>query len=91
MLCVHFSFLSFKFFSCLLQLESYQEEVNATFYKDSSSFALFKGRYGLHYDPYQQYSPDDSRVTNREVDRNRIDDLRDWLANFQIPQGILGL
>ncbi|WJX54498.1 hypothetical protein P8452_40373 [Trifolium repens] len=71
---------------CNVKLESYHTEVNATFYKDSSSFALFKGRYGLHYDPYQQYSPDDSRVTNREVDRNCIDDLRDWLANFQIPQ-----
>lgn len=87
MLTVHKAFPLSKPFSCLLQLRTHIKEVNAVFYKNSSSFALYRGN-GDDDDfvPYQVYS----KVFLRDEDKMRINMLRKWLVNFQIPAGTTG-
>ncbi|XP_058732412.1 protection of telomeres protein 1a-like [Vicia villosa] len=63
-------------------LRAHIKEVNAVFYKNCSSFALYRGN-GDDDDfvPYQVYSS----VFVRDDDKMRINMLRRWLVNFQIP------
>ncbi|KAL5052377.1 hypothetical protein RYX36_033059 [Vicia faba] len=63
-------------------LKTHLKEVNAVFYKNSSSFALYKGKGDDHdFVPYQVYS----KVFLRDDDKTRINILRKWLVNFQMP------
>jgi len=70
----------------ILQVRKHDKEVNAVFYKDASTFALYKGKDAALYDfdPYQLFST----LTLRDQDMSHIVKLRRWLANFQIHQGI---
>ncbi|CAI8611750.1 unnamed protein product [Vicia faba] len=64
----------------LAQLRTHIPEVNAVFYKNTSSFALYRGN-DDDFVPYQGYS----KVFIRHEDKIRISSLRKWLVNFQIP------
>ncbi|KAI5382458.1 hypothetical protein KIW84_070037, partial [Lathyrus oleraceus] len=68
---------------CNVTLRTHIKEVNAVFYKNSSSFALYRGNGDDDDDfvPYQVYS----KVFLRDEDKMRINMLRKWLVNFQIP------
>jgi len=70
-----------------LQVRKPDQEANVVFYKDSSTFALYKGKDTALDDfvPYQLFS---TNIFLREQDKNQIVKLRTWFANFQIPQGI---
>ncbi|CAI8611751.1 unnamed protein product [Vicia faba] len=61
-------------------LRTHIPEVNAVFYKNTSSFALYRGN-DDDFVPYQGYS----KVFIRHEDKIRISSLRKWLVNFQIP------
>ncbi|XP_058739412.1 protection of telomeres protein 1b-like [Vicia villosa] len=63
-----------------VMLRMHFKEVNAVFYKNSSSFALYRGN-DDDFVPYQVYS----RVFLRDEDKMRINMLRNWFVNFQIP------
>lgn len=81
-----FSFSSVILLLCL-QVRKPDQEANVVFYKDSSTFALYKGKDTALDDfvPYQLFS---TNIFLREQDKNQIVKLRTWFANFQIPQGI---
>ncbi|AET05602.1 putative protection of telomeres protein [Medicago truncatula] len=63
----------------------HDQEVNAVFYKDSSTFALYKGKDTAldDFDPYQLFS---TNIFLTQLDKIRIVNLRRWLPNFQIPK-----
>ncbi|KAK7358122.1 hypothetical protein VNO77_00043 [Canavalia gladiata] len=66
---------------CHVVVRAYAGEVNAVFYKQTSSFALYKGKDGNDFVPYQV----SSNFHPRDEDKMFIDKLRKWLVNFQ-PQ-----
>ncbi|XP_014505433.1 protection of telomeres protein 1b isoform X2 [Vigna radiata var. radiata] len=64
----------------LVVVGTFNGEVNVTYRKNISSFALYKGKDGDILDPYQ-VSPN---FFLRDEDKIIIDKLRKWLVNFQL-------
>ncbi|KAL2342336.1 hypothetical protein Fmac_003621 [Flemingia macrophylla] len=68
---------------CNVMVRTYGAEVNAVFNKRFSSFALYKGKDGDDFVPYQvslKFHP-------RNEDKVFLDKLRKWLLNFQLSEG----
>ncbi|WVZ25679.1 hypothetical protein V8G54_004223 [Vigna mungo] len=65
---------------CLVVVGTFNGEVNVTYRKSISSFALYKGKDGDILDPYQ-VSPN---FFPRDADKIIIAKLRKWLVNFQL-------
>lgn len=59
-------------------------EANAVFNKKFSSFALYEGKDGNVFCPYQ-VSP---KFRPRDVDKKFIASLRKWLGGLKIDEGI---
>jgi hypothetical protein len=59
-------------------------EVNVVFNKRFSSFALYEGKDGKDFLPYQV----SSKFRPRDLDKKFIDGLRKWLVDFQLDEGI---
>lgn len=61
-----------------------REELCAVYNKKFSSFALYDKKDGEDFQPYQ-VSP---KFRPRELDKKFITELRKWLVNSQIVEGI---
>jgi len=59
-------------------------EVNAVFNKRFSSFALYEGKDGKDFLPFQV----SSKFCPRDLDKKFIEGLRKWLVDFQLDEGI---
>ena len=68
----------------LLQMKTHGQDVNAVFNKKFSSFAIFEGKYGEDFSPYQV----SSNFRPRDQDKKFVKDLRKWLADSEIDKGI---
>ena len=67
-----------------LQMKTHGQDVNAVFNKKFSSFAIFEGKYGEDFSPYQV----SSNFRPRDQDKKFVKDLRKWLADSEIDKGI---
>lgn len=65
-------------------MKTHGSEVYALFNKKFSSFALFEGKHGTHFVPYQ-VSP---RFHARGQDKKFIVGLRKWLVDYKLDSGI---
>ncbi|XP_059454142.1 protection of telomeres protein 1a-like isoform X1 [Corylus avellana] len=59
-------------------------EVNVVFNKRFSSFALYEGKDGKDFLPYQV----SSKFRPRDLDKKFIEGLRKWLVDFQLDEGL---
>ncbi|RVW52744.1 hypothetical protein CK203_091163 [Vitis vinifera] len=66
-----------------LQMKTHGQDVNAVFNKKFSSFAIFEGKYGEDFSPYQV----SSNFRSRDQDKKFVKDLRKWLADSEIDKG----
>ncbi|XP_020215623.1 protection of telomeres protein 1b [Cajanus cajan] len=64
---------------CNVVVKAYGAEVNAVFNKKFSSFALYKGKDGDDFVPYQV----SLKFCPRDEDKVYLEKLRKWLPNFQ--------
>ncbi|WVZ25682.1 hypothetical protein V8G54_004226 [Vigna mungo] len=64
---------------------TYNGEVNLTYWKKISSFALYRGKDDDILDPYQVSSSD---FVPKDEDKIIINKLRKWLVNFQLHEGV---
>ncbi|KAJ8771983.1 hypothetical protein K2173_027160 [Erythroxylum novogranatense] len=64
-------------------IKSHNGEVNAVFNKKFSSFALYEGKDGQYFRPYQS----SSRFRPRDLDSKFITGLRKWLIDFHLDDG----
>ncbi|XP_022637995.1 protection of telomeres protein 1b isoform X1 [Vigna radiata var. radiata] len=64
-------------------VDTYNGEVNLTYWKKISSFALYKGKDDDILDPYQVSSSD---FVPKDEDKIIINKLRKWLVNFQLHE-----
>lgn len=64
-------------------MKTHHGEVNAVFNKAFSSFALYEGKNGGDFVPYQC----SSRYHHRDRDSKFVLGLRKWLADFQVDEG----
>ena len=65
-------------------MNTHNGEVNVVFNERFSSFALYEGKDGKDFLPYQV----SSKFYPRDLDKNFIDGLRKWLVDFQPDEGI---
>nr|CAN69473.1 hypothetical protein VITISV_014374 [Vitis vinifera] len=65
-------------------MKTHGQDVNAVFNKKFSSFAIFEGKYGEDFSPYQV----SSNFRSRDQDKKFVKDLRKWLADSEIDKGI---
>lgn len=65
-------------------MKTHHGDLFAVFNKKTSSFALYDGKDGDNFLPYQ-VSP---KFRPRDLDKKFITGLREWLVNFQIDGGI---
>lgn len=65
-------------------MNSFCGGVCGVYNKKFSSFALYYGKDGKDFQPYQ-VSP---KFQPRDLDKKFITDLRKWLVDFQIDEGI---
>lgn len=68
-----------------LQMKTHEGDVYAIFNKRFSSFALYEGKNGEGFHPYQV----SLRFHAREQDEKLIADLRKWLADSKVIDGML--
>ncbi|KAG8651620.1 protection of telomeres protein 1a isoform X2 [Manihot esculenta] len=64
-------------------MKTHHGEVNAVFNKAFSSFALYEGKNGGDFVPYQC----STRYHHRDRDSKFVLGLRKWLADFQVDEG----
>ncbi|XP_038894977.1 protection of telomeres protein 1b isoform X1 [Benincasa hispida] len=64
-------------------MKTHQGEIYAVFNKKFSSFALYEGKDGLDFLPYD-VSP---KFRCRDLDKKFISSLRDWLVGFELDEG----
>ncbi|KAK9266176.1 hypothetical protein L1049_027241 [Liquidambar formosana] len=64
-------------------MKTHGKDVYALFNKKFSSFALFEGKYGEDFIPYQVFS----KFRPRDKDKKFIASLRKWLADFMLDTG----
>lgn len=65
-------------------MKMHGNEVYALFNKKFSSFAIFEGKYGVDFRPYQV----SSNFHPREQDKKFVKGLRKWLADSELEKGI---
>lgn len=65
-------------------MKTHQGEIYAVFNKKFSSFALYEGKDGSGFLPYD-VSP---KFRCRDLDKKFILSLRDWLVGFEIDEGL---
>lgn len=67
-----------------VQMKTHNSEVYALYNKKYSSFALYDGKHGSNFTPYQV----SSKFRGREQDKKFIAGLRHWLSDNQLDTGI---
>lgn len=67
------------------QMKAHNKQAYALFNKKFSSFALYDGKGGEDFLPYQV----SSRFFVRDQDKRIIATVRKWLLNFQFKEGML--
>lgn len=67
------------------QMKAHNKQTYALFNKKFSSFALYDGKGGEDFLPYQV----SSRFFVRDQDKRIIAAVRKWLLNFQFKEGML--
>lgn len=72
-----------KVSSVFFQMKTHGPDVYALFNKKFSSFALFQGKHGSDFSPYQV----SSKYQPRKEDTELILDLRKWMIDFQLDAG----
>lgn len=65
-------------------MKTHNSEVYALYNKKYSSFALYDGKQGSNFSPYQV----SSKFCGREQDKKLIAGLRHWLSDNQLDSGI---
>lgn len=65
-------------------MKTHKGEIYAVFNKKFSSFALYEGKDGSGFLPYDA-SP---KFRPRDLDEKFIQSLRDWLVDFELDEGM---
>lgn len=68
-----------------LQMKTHEGEVYAVFNKKSSTYALYDGKGGECFLPYQTHP----KFVWRDLDKKFITALRKWVVDFQMDKGSL--
>ena len=68
-------------------MRTHEGEVNAVFNKKYSTFALYKGKDGEDFIPYQV----SSKFNPKNLSQKFIVELRKWLVDFRLCEGNLRL